>query len=145
MEAQISLSMKRYNHLTCEIEAAYHEAALKLGLSDSAMLILYTICDHGESCLLGDISRLSGISKQTINSSLRKLEGDGIVLLEAAGGKAKRICLTQKGKTLARDTVCKVIEIENRIFNAWSEEERTVYLELTQRYLTEFREEIKGV
>ena len=32
--------MKRYNHLTSETEAVYHEAALKLGLSDSAMLVL---------------------------------------------------------------------------------------------------------
>ena len=35
--------MKRFNHLISEIDAVYHEAALKLGLSDSAMLILYTV------------------------------------------------------------------------------------------------------
>lgn len=145
MEAKTGWSMKRYNYLSSEIEAAYHEAALKLGLSDSAMLILYAICDHGEDCMLGEIRRQSGISKQTVNSALRKLEEEGVIFLSAAGGKTKRVCLTQEGKALAKDTVCKIIEIENRIFDGWSEEERTVYLELTQRYLIEFRKEIKGI
>lgn len=74
MTTSISEEMKRFNYLTNEIDAAYHEAAVKLGLSDSAMLILYTICNNGDTCLLHEITRLSGVCKQTVNSSLRKLE-----------------------------------------------------------------------
>ena len=142
MVNNIKEEMKRYNHLNTEIEGVYHEAAWRLGLSDSAMFILYTICEHDGSCLLGDITRLSGISKQTINSALRKLENDGIVFLEPAGKKKKKVCLTEKGKRTVKDTVCRLIEIENNIFSSWKAQERELYLELTQRYLTALKEGI---
>ena len=64
MKACSSRDMKRFNHLLGEIEAVYHEMALKFGQSDSVMNILYTICDYGESCPLQEICRRSGISKQ---------------------------------------------------------------------------------
>lgn len=135
--------MKMFNHLWNEIDATYHEAALKLKLSDSAMIILYTICNNGDSCMIGDITRLSGISKQTINSSLRKLETDGIIYLELVGLRKKRVCLTEKGKCFAEDTVLKIINIENKIYNSWTKSELDLYLELTQRFLHDFENEIK--
>lgn len=135
--------MKRFNYLTTEIDAAYHEAALKLGMSDSAMLILYTICNNGEECLLNDITRLSGISKQTVNSALRKLESEDILYLETFSGRKKKISLTNKGKALVKDTVLRVIKIENEIFGSWEATERQKYIELTQKYLSSFKEKIK--
>ena len=57
MEYHLSRIMKRYNHLLGEINAVYHEMSLRLGLSDSAMIILYTICDVGNSCPLQDLCR----------------------------------------------------------------------------------------
>lgn len=135
--------LKHFNYLTNEIDAAYHEAALKLHLSDSALMILYTICNHGDSCPLHDIRKLSGISKQTINSALRKLEADGVVYLEQFEGKKKKVCLTAKGRELAENTAVPLIEIENDIFASWTKAEKSLYLELTHRYLTAFREKIE--
>ena len=43
MVNNIKEEMKRYNHLNTEIEGVYHESAWRLGLSDRAMCILYTI------------------------------------------------------------------------------------------------------
>lgn len=137
--------LKRFNYLSSEIEAVYHEAALKFGLSDSAMLVLYAICNNGESCLLSDIIHLSGTSKQTINSALRKLEAEGIVYLEAVNGKQKRVYLTKKGWELADHTVIRLLDIENSIYDSWSPEEMALYLTLTQRYLTALKEKIKEV
>jgi len=77
MDYFVNTQMKHFNLLLSEIDAAYHDAALRLGLSDSAMLILYTICWCDGECLLSDIT--SGASKQTINSALRKLEADNII------------------------------------------------------------------
>ncbi|MBQ8296170.1 MAG: MarR family transcriptional regulator [Ruminococcus sp.] len=140
MESYATKDMKRFNHLTSEINAVYHETALKLGLSDSAMLILYTICNCGESCLLSDICRLSGISKQTINSALRKLEHEGIVCLENIDGRKKSVHLTEKGKVFAGNTVIRVIRMENEVFDSWTETERKLYLDLTNRFLNELKE-----
>lgn len=143
MEHQPSATLKRFNYLTAEINAAYHEAALLLGLSDSAMMVLYTICDSGGRCQLGEILRLTGVSKQTINSALRKLEAQGTVYLEASGGRKKTVCLTESGKALAERTVARLIEVENDIFAAWTQEDREQYLALTQRYLNDFKEKTK--
>ena len=145
MSDYIAADMKRFNLLAAEIDAAYHEAALKLGLSDSAMLILYTVCSNGVKCMLNDITRLSGISKQTVNSALRRLEAEDIVYLETVDGKRKVVCLTDKGRSLAKDTVLRVMEIENQIFGSWSETERNIYLRLTQRYLSSFRAKIRDL
>lgn len=125
------------------MDAAYHEISLKLGLSDSAMSILYTICNYGESCLLQDICRQSGLSKQTINSALRKLETGNILYLEMAGAKSKRVTLTDAGKALAQKTALQVINTENEIFASWSREDVEKYLELTEDYLTALKEKAK--
>lgn len=141
MEFYINAQMKRFNLLMSEMDAAYHDAALKLGMSDSVMLVLYTLCSCGGECMLGDIT--SGVSKQTVNSALRKLESEGIVYLETFEGRKKKVYLTKKGRQLARDTVFRVIEVENGIFTSWSDEEKRIYIELTQRYLAEFKEKVK--
>lgn len=135
---EVNRQMKRFNLLLSEIDEAYHNAALKMGLSDSAMNILYTVCWYGGECLLSEIT--CGVSKQTVNSALRKLEADEIVRSEVFAGRKKKVFLTEKGGRLAKDTVLHIIEIENEIFGAWSEEEKNIYLELTQRYLTTFKE-----
>ncbi|MCI9307312.1 MAG: winged helix-turn-helix transcriptional regulator [Lachnospiraceae bacterium] len=145
MKACSSRDMKRFNHLLGEIEAVYHEMALKFGQSDSVMNILYTICDYGESCPLQEICRRSGISKQTINSALRKLEREGIVYSEQAGVKGKNVCLTEKGKELAGDTAVRVIEAENGILASWPEEDVKRYLELTERFLVGIKEKAKEI
>ena len=105
MSEWTTVELNRINYLTNEIDAAYHEAARKLHLSDSALLILYTICNHGDGCLLYDICRLSGASKQTINSALRKLEAEGIIYLETFDGKKKKVYLTEKGRQVDRKSV----------------------------------------
>lgn len=91
--------------------------------------------------MLGDIT--SGASKQTINSALRKLESEKIVYLEVFEGRKKKVYLTEKGRRLAKDTVLRIIEAENEIFASWSEEEKSLYIGLTQRYLADFKEKIK--
>lgn len=142
MEEFVNAQVKHFNYLMNKVDATYHEAARKLGMSDSVMHILYTICNHGESCLLSDICNI-GISKQTINSAIRKLEAEKIVYLEQFGGKRKCVCLTEKGKEFVKQTVVHVIEAENEIFESWSKEELELYLELTQRYLQAFQKKIK--
>lgn len=143
MKYSTSKEIKRYNHLIGEIDAVYHEMSLKLRVSDSVMAILYTICDCGDCCLLQEISRRSGISKQTINSAIRKLEREGAVYLEPAGGKNKSVCLTETGKRLAGQTAAQIIAAENALFASWPEEDVNRYLELTERFLDGIREKAK--
>lgn len=143
MNITVNEQMKRFNLLSSEIESAYHDATFKLGLSDSTMIILYTAHCNGGECLLSDIILMSGASKQTVNSALRKLETEGIAYLKSFEKKKKIVCLTDKGMQLAENTACKLIRIEDEIFNSWSDKEVNMYIELTNRYLADFKEKIK--
>ena len=140
----ISKEMKRVNHLIGEIDAVYHEIAWKLGLSDSVFEILYTICNYGDSCMLKDIGRNCGLSKQTINSALRKLEKEGIVYLEAVDSRHKKVCLTEEGRSLTRRTAESVIEAENQILASWPQEDVETYIALIRRYLLALQEKAKN-
>lgn len=42
-----------------------------------------------------------------------------------------------------KNTVFRVIEIENEIFGSWPEEELRLYIELTEKYLHSFKEKIE--
>lgn len=134
---------KRLQLLFSETDAVYHEATLKFGLTDSSMIVLYTICLFDGSCPLGDITALSGLPKQTVNSALRRLEGDGVLYLEAAGGRKKRVCLTEKGQGLCRDTALRLMRLEDEIYASWPPEDLEKYLSLTQRFLSGLREKVQ--
>ena len=137
--------LRRFNLLISEMNAAYHEAALRLGLSDSAMMILYTVCMEGDSCPLSEITRLSGLSKQTIHSALRGLEAQGMASTRTLDGRRKQVCLKEQGRELARRTVWRLIGVENAIFESWSAQEQEQYLSLTKRYLEAFREGVRAL
>lgn len=137
----LSKKLKRYNYLVGEIDATYHELSTKFGLSDSMMRILYTICDNGTDCPLQKICRLTGLSKQTINSALRRLEQEGIVYLEPLSPKSKNVCLTEAGKQLTQQTAGRLHEMENAVFASWPPEDVEKYIALTEAYLHALREQ----
>lgn len=130
------------NTLAAELETLYHQAALKVGLTDSAMLVLYHLLDHGGECLLNNISKETGVSKQTINSAIRALEKDDIVYLSASNGRFKTVHLTEKGKLHAENTVAKIFTAEANAYTNWSDDEIAAYVQLFQKYVDSFREEI---
>lgn len=143
MKSYSSKETHRFTYLIGETDSTYHEISLKLGLSDSAMKILYTICDVGDACPLQDICYYSGLSKQTVNSALRKLEAEEVIYLEPFHGKHKIVCLTDKGKELAEHTVIQIMKAENEIFDSWPKEDVEQYLKLTEKYLTMLQEKAK--
>ncbi len=133
----------RINCLTEEIDSLYHQAALKLGVSDSVLFVLYMLYISGEKCLLYDIYKSSGISKQTINSAVRKLESENIIYLEKHNGKSKMVCLTEKGRTYTLKTAARLAEAECRAFGDWSEEEINRYLQLIEKHDASLRRQIE--
>lgn len=133
------------NCLTEETDSLYHQAALKLGVSDSVLFILYMMYVNGEKCLLYDIYKSSGISKQTVNSAIRKLENEGIVYLEKHSGKNKTVYLTEKGKSYVNKTAAKLLEAEYNAFSDWSEEEIHLYLSLIEKHNASIRKQIQNM
>lgn len=133
----------RINCLAEDIDSIYHQAALKLGVSDSALFILYIAYVSGGQCLLYDIYRQSGISKQTINSAVRNLEKNGVIHLEKHNGKSKIVCLTEEGRLYAKKTAARLFDAECRTFCDWTEEEIQTYLHLLEKHNASFRKQIE--
>lgn len=132
----------RINYLTSEMESLYHQASLKLGITDSVSIVLYTIYDAGDGCLLSDVYKKSGIRKQTVNSAIRGLEAEQILYLQQYTGRAKKILLTEKGKDYIQSTVARLYEAEVNAFDTWSEEEITMYVHLMEKYADCLRQQI---
>ncbi len=143
MKTVMSGRLRRMNYMLSEINALYHEASCRLGVSDSIMMVLYSICCCGEGCMLSNIYKLSGTAKQTINSAIRKMEKDKLLYLENSGGKAKRVFLTESGRELAEKTAMPLIAAENSILEGWSEHEADLYGELQKKYIDDFRDRLK--
>lgn len=130
---------KRFNYLTCEIDSFYHTVAVQQGLSDSAMRILYTICEQGDGCKQSVIYKLAAISRQTVNSAIHKLERESLIVLEAGEGRNTRVYLTEKGKLLVKEKVQPLLDAENEVLESWEEEERRELIRLTKKYLDEVK------
>ncbi|MCI9168552.1 MAG: MarR family transcriptional regulator [Dorea sp.] len=135
MNFPIKNALKEYNHIYKETNRIYHDIALKLKLSDSAFDILYAVCQLGDGCLQRDICSLSATSKQTINSSIRKLEREGHIILKPGKGRQMHIFLTETGMELAKERIFPVIEIENKVFDSLTEEESRELLRLSRKYI----------
>ena len=134
--------IRKINYLISETDALYHLASLKMGISDSVSIVLYTIYDSGNGCLLSDVYKKSGISKQTVNSAVRKLETEEILYLEQHTGRSKRIFLTDRGKTFVRETVARLYEAEAGVFDTWREEEVNTYINLMKKYADCLRQQV---
>ena len=142
MKTKIEEQLRMFNHLWSEIGGLYHEAAVKCGLSDSEFDILYTIYDQGEGCSQRDVCRLSGVSRQTVHSAIKKMERNGWIFLEAGEGRLMRIFLTKKGKDVMEKKLMPIVHAENDVFGGWIESERTELLRLTKKYMVDFGERI---
>lgn len=139
------LKAGQYTYLAGEINALYHEAAVKMGVSDSVQNILYVLCEKDGRCLQSEVSKLTGISRQTINSAIRNLEKDGIVYLEQGKGRNTILCLTEKGEKFAVEKMYPLYEVENKIWNEWTPEEQQQYLALTEKYRDGLKKYLKDI
>ena len=139
------LEAGQYTYLAGEINALYHKAAVKMGISDSVQNILYVLCEKDGKCLQSEISKLTGISRQTINSAIRKLEKEEIVYLKQGKGRNTILCLTEKGKKFSSEKIMPLHEIENKIWNEWTVEEQQQYLTLTKKYRDGLKKYLKAM
>lgn len=133
------------NHIISEMESLYHQVSLKMGISDSVSIVLYTIHVTEGICLLSDIYKKSGISKQTVNSAIRRLEDEGVLYLEQHTGRSKKIILTEIGNKYINKTVAKLYEAEVQAFESWTKEEINTYVNLMEKYKDCFRKKINAL
>ncbi len=131
--------IREFNRLYKELDDLYHNLALRQGLSDSASIILYALYLLGDGCLQKDVCAASGMTKQTVNTSVHKLERVGAVELRVERGRGTHLHLTETGRKLVEACIRPVVDAEEAAFAAMSPEECEELLRLTRAYLEHLR------
>ncbi len=143
MSNQGEQDVREFNRLYKELDDMYHDIAFRLGISDSAFTIFCIIAELGDGCLQKDICYQAYANKQTINSSIRKLEREGYLYLEQGSGRDKHIKLTNKGEDFVKNKILPVIQMEDEAFLSLEMSERAEFLRLSQKYVKNFKDREK--
>ena len=119
----------------------YRDVAASFGISESAFNILYAIYLAGEKGISQrDICMQMCIGKQTVNSSIHKLEREGVVVLESGPGRRGLLShLTPVGRKLAERTIVPMIEAELAALREFDDKELELVLLLGRRYTDALR------
>lgn len=135
--------LSEYNGLMKENDELYRNAAKVMGLSDCAFWIFYLLREHDGELTQSDICSVIYMPKQTVNSSLKKLEENGYLrLFEGNDRRSKLVSLTQKGMVLAAETVDRVLAAELRALGGMTAEEQSVFLGLFRRFTDLLKQEM---
>lgn len=145
MKIEQNQALQEFNQLNHQIETFYHTVSARLGLSDSAFIILCSLLELGDGCTQKDICDASFLNKQTVNSSVQKLIRDGMLRTQPGAGREMKLYLTERGETLMQEKICPVITAESAVFDEMSTEERAELLRLTEKFLIQFKEKINSI
>ena len=124
-----SRELKENNRIYREMESIYHEICVKAGISDTDFIVLYSIVEFEDGCCQRKIAKQYSISRQTVNSSVKKLVQNGCVVLESGKGHDKQ-------------KIIPVMEAEAGVFMHMTEEERKKLLRLNAKYMEIFRQKV---
>lgn len=136
-------TLRQLNSAIGQINSAYHEASLKMGLTDSVRDILYVLCDRGSGCPQSALYKETGMTRSTVNTAIRALERDGILYLAPGRGRSTRVMLTERGECFLSETVGRLVALEEAFFRAWPPEERETLIRLNRRYAEELTRSVR--
>ena len=95
MSKHLSKKMLELNEIMKETDDLYRNLAKKFKMSDCMIWILYILREDDRSVTQSDICNMMYMPKQTVNSSLKKMESEGsIELLNINDKRSKQVCLT---------------------------------------------------
>lgn len=140
MSNSLSQALSRLNDLVGRTDALYHSIARKMGLSDSALRILYVLYEKNGVCGLSELCSETNMARQTVHSTLRRLQQEGVLALFLRDGKNKEARLTPEGILLANKTAGRLVQMENEVLAGWNADDVAAYLALTERFLRDLQE-----
>ena len=137
----IARAYEAFDNFWREQNQLYRDVATSFGISESAFSILYAIFLAGENGISQrDICVQMCIGKQTVNSSIHKLEREGVVVLKSGPGRRGLLAhLTPVGLELAERTVALMVEAELAALREFDDRELELSLLLGRRYTDALR------
>ena len=135
MKNNPSNRMLELNEIMKETDDLYRNLARKFKISDCMMWILYILREDDRVVTQSDICNMMYMPKQTVNSSLKKMEAEGYIeLLNVNDKRSKQVCLTEKGINLANNTVDIVISKENNALSKMDGKEQELLINLFRKF-----------
>ena len=132
---RVGTQLSEYNRLYKQNNAIYHDFYSRFGLSESTFWILYTLRAEEPPVTQSDICNVFFQPRQTVNSSLKKLEREGLITLSGEGGRrGKPISLTPRGIAFAEKTVDQVIKSEQQALLDLTPNEQKQFFDIFNRY-----------
>lgn len=135
MNIEISERVKSLNRMLCEIEKIYQLLLAEQKLTDSEYVLLFHILTIGEGCSQKDIVENTHISKKTLNSTVKKLEQDGLITLKAGKYPNMLLYFTEKGKNFIKERMLPIIEIENELTKNIKETDFEIFSDIVSKYI----------
>ncbi len=147
MDRSSSDPQATFNQLYKEMDEIYHAYAKRHGVSDTALWLLYSLCENRAACTQKELCSAWHYPPQTINSALKRLEKQGLVTLRfrSENHKNKWVMLTEAGKTYAQAIIAPLIAAEQRTFQGLKKTERETLVALTQKYAILLRDQINEI
>lgn len=142
MKTEYVKGLAEYYRLEKEWNNIYKNYALKAGIPESRFQVLYSVYVEPSELTQTDICEMWSVPLQTINSSLKQMEKEGIIELvgDDKNRRRKHVKLTAEGEKLAESIVDPIMQAENKSFTALSEDEQSLLLDLTRRQLRLLKE-----
>ncbi len=129
------LEQIQINKIFKEMGDLYHGYAKEKKVSDSMLEILYTLRLEKEPMSQADICDKVFLPRQTINTTIKKLEIEQYIYLRYIESKKKKIIfLTPKGEAFCKQIADDLIEKEIRALHCFTKEEREMFIALYQKY-----------
>lgn len=137
-------NLRKYNDLARKANELYKGFGREYGLADCAIWILYVLRESDESFTQRDICNRLHQPKQTVNTSLKKLEEAGLLGLRYAENnrKSKEVFLTPEGVLIAEKTADKIIEAERKALEHLTGKEQEAFLGLFGKYVDSLQIEL---
>ena len=133
----------KFNQINKELNDIYDAFMRQEKMSHSEFDILYSLCELGEGCTQHDICCVSWLPKQTVNSSIRKLEQKGLIQLLPGRGRERHIYQTKEGKERIRQKIYPVIQAENNSFAVLEADECQRMLQAFAKFRDEIRKNMR--
>ena len=142
MDVKISEKVQQLNGILCEMDSIYQTLLSAKNISDGEFVVLNAILSLGEGCLQKDIAENSYMSKKTINSTIKKLEKEGLIKLKAGKYPNMHIYLTKHGLDHIKNNIMPIVDVENRVLNSMPENDFCRLVSGYSKYITSFKEHV---
>lgn len=147
MKELINGPLAEYNQLYKEMDEIYHLYAKKHGVSDTTLWLMYSLYLNDAENTQSEICSAWHYPPQTINSALKRMEKQGLILLDAVPGnqKNKLIKLSEKGREMIEKAIAPLVEAEQKAFQGLKPKEKAALFALTRKYTQLLRSQMDKI